>query len=128
MVGIAAQRGLETEVREHLLELMPLEHAPAHLRLAFHDAGTYDVRTGTGGANGSIRLREELRRADNAGWGQPCIDLLAEVKLRYAHVSWADLVALGGAAGVQKCRGPIIEIGMGRIDGDEAAEAHRLPG
>jgi L-ascorbate peroxidase len=134
VVGAAARRGspesdrLEAEVREYLLEMMPLEHAPAHLRLAFHDAGTYDARTGEGGADGSVRLVEELRRADNAGWGQACITLLAEVKDAYPDVSWADLIALGGAAAVQKCGGPTMRIGLGRRDGDAAAPPHRLPG
>ena len=27
------------------------------LRFGFHDAGTFDARRGTGGANGSIRFR-----------------------------------------------------------------------
>ena len=107
---------------------MPIEHAPAHLRLAFHDAGTYDVRTQTGGAHGSVHLLEELRRADNTGWGHACIELLAEVKALYPSVSWADLVALGGAAAVQKCGGPVISIGLGRTDATEPAPAHRLPG
>jgi L-ascorbate peroxidase len=119
---------LEAEVRDHLVELMPLEHAPAHLRLAFHDAGTYDARTRSGGAHGTVRLLDELRRSENTGWGQACLELLAEAKARYPSVSWADLVALGGAAAVRKCGGPIIPIGLGRTDGTEPAPAHRLPG
>ena len=118
---------LEAEIREYLVELMPLEHAPAHLRLAFHDAGTYDARTQTGGAHGTVHLPEELQRGDNTGWGQPCIELLAEAKASYPSVSWADLVALGGAAAVQKCGGPVIEIGLGRTDGTEPAPRNRLP-
>jgi L-ascorbate peroxidase len=118
---------LEEEVREYLVELMPLEHAPAHLRLAFHDAGTYDATTRTGGAHGTIHLPEELQRGDNTGWGQPCIALLAEVKASYPTVSWADLIALGGAAAVQKCGGPVIQIGLGRTDGTESAPRNRLP-
>jgi L-ascorbate peroxidase len=119
---------LEAELREYLVELMPLAHAPAHLRLAFHDAGTYDARTHTGGAHGTVHLLEELQRGDNTGWGQPCIALLAEAKAAYPTVSWADLVALGGAAAVQKCGGPVIEIGLGRTDNTEPAPPHRLPG
>jgi L-ascorbate peroxidase len=119
---------VETDVREYLVELMPLEHAPAHLRLAFHDAGTYDVRTRTGGAHGTVHLLEELQRGDNTGWGQPCIELLAEVKARYPALAWADLVAVGGAAGVQKCGGPAISIGLGRTDASTPAPPHRLPG
>jgi catalase (peroxidase I) len=43
-------------------------------------------------------------------------------------VSWADLIAVGAAAAVQKCGGPVIQLGLGRIDGLEPAPAHRLPG
>jgi L-ascorbate peroxidase len=119
---------LEAELRAYLVELMPLEHAPAHLRLAFHDAGTFDARTQTGGAHGTVHLPEELQRGDNTGWGQPCIALLAEAKVAYPDLSWADLVAVGGAAAVQKCGGPVIEIGLGRTDALEPAPPHRLPG
>jgi L-ascorbate peroxidase len=119
---------LEAALRTHLVELMPLEHAPAHLRLAFHDAGTYDRRTRTGGAHGTIHLPEELQRGDNTGWGQPCIELLEEVRASFPTVSWADLVAVGGAAAVEKCGGPAITIGLGRTDAAEPAPAHRLPG
>jgi L-ascorbate peroxidase len=119
---------LEAEIREFFLELMPLEHAPAHLRLAFHDAGTFDRANGTGGAHGSVHLTEELRRADNTGWGHACMELIAEAKTAYPSVSWADLVALSGAAAVQKCGGPVIEIGLGRSDASEVSPPHRLPG
>lgn len=33
----------------------------------WHDAGTYDVKTKTGGANGSIRHEEEYTHGSNAG-------------------------------------------------------------
>jgi L-ascorbate peroxidase len=127
MVALAPEL-LEAEVREYLQELMPIEHAPAHLRLAFHDAGTYDHVTRTGGAHGGVHLREQLQRGELAGWGSTCIELLAEAKTRYPTVSWADLVALGGAAALQKCGGPIIEIGLGRTDATEPAPRNRLPG
>jgi L-ascorbate peroxidase len=119
---------LETEVREFLIELMPLEHAPAHLRLSFHDAGTYDEPTRSGGAHGTTRLSDELRRSENTGWGHACMELLAEAKARYPALSWADLIALGGAAAVQKCGGPVIGLGLGRTDLDVPAPVGRLPG
>jgi L-ascorbate peroxidase len=118
---------LEAEVRDFLIELMPIEHAPAHVRLAFHDAGTYEERSQTGGPHGSVHLIEELRRSENTGWGQACMELLAEANLRWPEVSWADLVAVGGAAAIVKCGGPVIEIGLGRTDAVEPAPAHRLP-
>jgi L-ascorbate peroxidase len=127
MSATARQGLLEAEVREYLVELMPIEHAPAHLRLAFHDAGTYDAGTHTGGAHGTVHLLEEVRRSENAGWGPVCLELLEEAKARFPSLSWADLVALGGAAAVQKCGGPAIPIGLGRTDATEPAPTHRLP-
>lgn len=118
----------EDTIREFLVELMPIEHAPAHVRLAFHDAGTYDQHTRTGGAHGTVRIKEELQRADNTGWGQACMELIAEAKAQFPSVSWADLIAVAGAAAIEKCGGPVIRVGLGRSDGDEVAPPHRLPG
>ncbi len=119
---------LETEVREYLIELMPLEHAPAHLRMAFHDAGTYDVNNGTGGLHGAIRLQDVVRRAENTGWGQECLALLEMAHERFPDIGWADLIAIGATAAVQKCGGPVIEVGMGRADASEPSPVHKLPG
>jgi len=38
-----------------------------YLICRWHDAGTYDVKTGTGGPNGSIRNAPELNHAANKG-------------------------------------------------------------
>src|SRR5436190_23989972 len=110
--ALHADEALETMVREYLLEMMPMDYAPAHLRLAFHDAGTYDARTRTGGAHGAVRLPEQLHRSENTGWGTACLELLAEAKAEFPSVSWADLIAIGGAAAVQKCGGPVIDVGL----------------
>src|SRR5262245_39673838 len=118
---------IEAALRDDLMGCMPIEQAPAFLRLAFHDAGTYDVQTHTGGADGAIHLAAELSRTENAGWSSACIDQLTEVKGRFPDVSWADLVAIAGAAAVAKCGGPVIAVGIGRIDATEPAPEHRLP-
>jgi L-ascorbate peroxidase len=117
---------LEDEVRAYLRTQMPLDRAPAQLRLAFHDAGTYDVGTHSGGAHGAIHLLEELKRSENSAM-TVCVDLLARAKATYPSLSWADLVALGGAAAVEKCGGPTIRVGLGRVDAAEPAPEHRLP-
>ncbi len=119
---------LETDVRDFLGELMPLEHAPAHLRLAFHDAGTYDASTGTGGAHGAVRLLEVVRRAETTGWGQECLALLELARERFPGLGWADAIAIGAAAAIEKCGGPSIEVGLGRIDWDTPPPRNRLPG
>jgi L-ascorbate peroxidase len=127
-MSVVSVEALEDQIREFLVELMPVEHGPAHVRLAFHDAGTYDAQTGTGGANGSVHLKEELNRGANSGWGHTCIELLAVANEQFPSASWADLVAIGGAAAIQKCGGPIIRVGLGRTDAVEPAPTHRLPG
>jgi L-ascorbate peroxidase len=121
-----ADGNLEDEVRAYIRTRLPLERAPAQLRLAFHDAGTYDVRTHSGGAHGAIHLLAELVRTENSAM-IVCVDLLTQTKAAYPAVSWADLVALGGAAAVEKCGGPTIRVGLGRVDAAEPAPEHRLP-
>ena len=44
---------------------MSMRQAPVVLRLAFHDAATYNAAAGDGGANASVRL--ELDRPENFG-------------------------------------------------------------
>jgi L-ascorbate peroxidase len=43
--------------------------------IRWHDAGTFDVKTNTGGPNGSIRFEEEYMHGSNAGL-KIAIDLL----------------------------------------------------
>jgi catalase (peroxidase I) len=57
-----------------------------------------------------------------------CKELIAELKASYPDISWADLIALGGAAAIQKCESPTIELGLGRMDRDTASPTNRLPG
>jgi L-ascorbate peroxidase len=117
----------ESELRAFLLGELSLKHAPAHLRLAFHDAGTYDVKTHSGGAHGAIHLVEEMSRPENDHWSRVCIDLLGKAKERFPQISWADLVAVSGSVAVEKCGGPVIRVGLGRFDAAEPAPEHRLP-
>ena len=113
---------------------------PAILRLAFHDAGTFDMKTGRGGANGSIRL--ELDRPENAGLKRATrvIDSLykeinsaepgaidSTVPSNDIKCSYADIIAISGAIAVEISGGPRIDIGMGRIDAIEADANDMLP-
>lgn len=40
---------------------------PLLARFAFHDAGSHDVNTGTGGANADIRFKQVMSRNENKG-------------------------------------------------------------
>ncbi|KAM7259047.1 hypothetical protein ACFE04_014788 [Oxalis oulophora] len=71
--------------------------APIMLRLAWHDAGTYDVNTKTGGANGSIINDEELKHD------------------------------LAGVVAVEITGGPTIQFVPGRKDSKVSPKPGRLP-
>ncbi|XXG75019.1 hypothetical protein AAC387_Pa07g3612 [Persea americana] len=64
--------------------------APIMLRLSWHDSGTYDVSTKTGGPNGSIRNEEEYKQESNKGL-KIAIDLCEEVKKKNPKITYADL-------------------------------------
>ena len=116
---------LARRVKQELYGVVTQRMAPKFLRLAFHDAISYDPATKTGGANGSIRLPEELVLEDNRNLA-PCIELLRSVKELFPNVSWADLIALAGAVAVSRTGGPDIEIPLGRHDTNVSTPQNRL--
>ncbi|KAJ8631595.1 hypothetical protein MRB53_024918 [Persea americana] len=100
--------------------------APIMLRLAWHDAGTYDVNTKTGGPNGSIRNEEEYRHGSNNGL-KISIDLCEEVKKKIPKITYADLYQLAGVVAVEVTGGPTIDFCPGRKDSLVSPKEGRLP-
>ncbi|CAH1413667.1 unnamed protein product [Lactuca virosa] len=100
--------------------------APIMLRLAWHDAGTYDAKTKTGGPNGSIRNKEEYMHAANTGL-KIAIDLCDEVKTKHLRVTYADLYQLAGVVAVEVTGGPTIDFTPGRKDSKVSPNEGRLP-
>ncbi|CAA0822760.1 Putative L-ascorbate peroxidase 6 [Striga hermonthica] len=97
------------------------------LRLVFHDAGTFDEGDKTGGMNGSIVY--ELDRPENMGL-EKSLKVLAKAKAQVEAVqpvSWADLIAVGGAEAVSVCGGPKIPVQLGRIDATVPDPDGKLP-
>ncbi|KAF5194100.1 Ascorbate peroxidase, partial [Thalictrum thalictroides] len=92
----------------------------------WHDAGTYDVNTKTGGANGSIRNDEELKHSANNGL-KIAIDLLEPVKKRHPKITYADLYQLAGVVAVEVTGGPTIDFVPGRKDSKVSPNEGRLP-
>ncbi|CAN1169273.1 Putative L-ascorbate peroxidase 6 [Linum perenne] len=118
----AAER-LETDasvlIRGEVRKVMTKGKAAGVLRLAFHDAGTFEISGKSGGMNGSIIY--ELSRPENTG-------LNKSVKASfYLSVSWADMIALSGAEAVSICGGPTIPLQIGRMDSMEPDAEGRLP-
>ncbi|KAH9533869.1 hypothetical protein CY35_18G075100 [Sphagnum magellanicum] len=103
---------IQTELRK----VISKGKAPGVLRLAFHDAGTFNITKLSGGMNGSIIY--ELERPENAGLKRS-IKVLQKVKAELdpvISVSWADLIAVAGAEAVAECDGPRIPVRLGRHD------------
>ncbi|KAI5683993.1 hypothetical protein M9H77_05221 [Catharanthus roseus] len=100
--------------------------APIMLRLAWHDAGTYDVQTKTGGPNGSIRNQKELMHGANNGL-KIAVDLCEQVKAKHPKITYADLYQLAGVVAVEVTGGPTIDFVPGRKDSSESPEEGRLP-
>lgn len=91
--------------------------APVLLRLAFHDSGTFSQTARSGGANASVRF--ELKRPENTGLnrGWKVIDQTMQSLNGTAadgRVSYADLIALGGAYAVAVTGGPAIDVSLGK--------------
>ncbi|KAL9238393.1 hypothetical protein vseg_012821 [Gypsophila vaccaria] len=100
--------------------------APLMLRLAWHDAGTYDAKTKTGGPNGSIRNEEECAHGANNGL-KKAIDWCEEIKAKYPKITYADLYQLAGVVAVEVTGGPNIDFVPGRKDSKVSPVEGRLP-
>jgi len=100
--------------------------APIMLRLAWHDAGTYDAKTKTGGPNGSIRNDEEFSHGCNNGL-KKAIDWCEEVKAKHSKITYADLYQLAGVVAVEVTGGPTIDFVPGRKDSKVSTKEGRLP-
>lgn len=100
--------------------------APIMLRLAWHDAGTYDVNTNTGGPNGSIRNQEEYSHGANNGL-TIALGFCEQVKAKCPKITYADLFQLAGVVAVEVTGGPAINFIPGRKDSTVSPNEGRLP-
>jgi len=97
--------------------------APILVRLAWHDSGTYDKSNASkpwpnaGGAVGSIRTDHEINAGPNAGLKKALTQYLEPIKQQVPGVSWADLIQLASATGIEAAGGPKIPMKYGRLDG-----------
>ncbi|KAJ0097502.1 hypothetical protein Patl1_29110 [Pistacia atlantica] len=118
------------KARRDLRHLISTKNCAAILlRLAWHDAGTYDAKTKTGGPNGSIRHEQEQSHSANNGL-KIAIELLEGIKAKHPKITYADLYQLGGVVAVEVSGGPTIDFVPGRedcIDCTGCTEDGRLP-
>ncbi|KAJ8572200.1 hypothetical protein K7X08_008711 [Anisodus acutangulus] len=100
--------------------------APIMLRLAWHDAGTYDSKSKTGGPNGSIRNEEEFTHGANNGL-KIALDFCEAVKSKHPKITYADLYQLAGVVAVEVTGGPTVDFVPGRKDSKISTKEGRLP-
>eukprot|EP00871_Galdieria_phlegrea_P000847 jgi/Galph1/1763/GphlegSOOS_G443.1 len=116
----------EQKLRGRLVQLYKQTPCmPIMVRIAWHDAGTHDVNTKTGGVNGSVRFDVEQKHKANAGLKNRFKSVGT-----YQKVSYADLFQLGSVVAIEYAGGPKIPFRMGRKDADgpdKCPEEGRLP-
>ncbi|KAK8597461.1 hypothetical protein V6N13_094868 [Hibiscus sabdariffa] len=127
---IGRQRSGQSEylrIKEEISKVLTKAKAAGVLRLVFHDAGTFEMNENLGGMNGSIVF--ELERPENAGL-KKSVKVLEKAKKEIdaiRSVSWADMIAVGGAEAVSVCGGPKIPVILGRLDSGEPDPEGKLP-
>ena len=128
-VSVADTPEIRAALAAALAKAVPANKAPSVLRLAFHDAGTYNLAAGDGGPNGSVVL--ELDRPESFGLKRGVKPVLEAQSLLVgtpaASVSLADLIQVAGAHAVQVTGGPAITVPLGRLDVAAADPAGRMP-
>jgi catalase (peroxidase I) len=86
------------------------------VRLAWHAAGTFDAKDGSGGTNGAT-MRYEPESTDNANSGLHIVrNILLPVQEQYPNLSFADLWTYAGACAIEFMGGPSVPHNFGRID------------
>eukprot|EP00475_Leptophrys_vorax_P028950 TRINITY_DN4220_c0_g1_i1.p1 TRINITY_DN4220_c0_g1~~TRINITY_DN4220_c0_g1_i1.p1 ORF type:complete len:435 (-),score=158.23 TRINITY_DN4220_c0_g1_i1:69-1373(-) len=121
-------------VRNDLKELISSKGCgPIMIRLSWHDAGTYDKNTHTGGPRACMRFagKGESSYACNTGL-DIARNLLKPVREKYdeKEVTSADLWTLAAIVAVEVMGGPVVPFRPGRSDAksaDESVEDGRLP-
>ncbi|KAI3980505.1 hypothetical protein MKX01_008922 [Papaver californicum] len=100
--------------------------APLMLRLGWHSAGTYDVKTKTGGPFGTMKLKDELAHGANNGL-DIAVRLLEPIKEQFPSITYADFYQLAGVIAVEVTGGPDVPFHPGREDKAEPPKEGRLP-
>lgn len=110
---------LEKSVRADLVRLFgETPCAPIIVRLAWHDAGTYNAKDKSGGANGSIRFSPECDHGANNGL-KIARDFLEPIKSDHPDISYADLYQLASVVAIECSGGPKIPFHLGRKDAEQ---------
>jgi len=104
--------------------------APLMVRLSWHDAGTYDQKSNTGGPRACMRFAQgESEHGANAGL-KIARDLLEPLKAKHPDISYADFWSLAAVCAIKVMDGPDVAWRAGRPDADDKNDSvpdGRLP-
>lgn len=120
------------EVRADLMDWCAKRRnmAPLLVRLSWHDAGTYEQKSNSGGPRACMRFKGgEADHGANAGL-QIARDLLEPIKRKHADFSNADFWSLAACCAIKAMGGPDIPWRAGRPDagtGNDSVPDGRLP-
>ncbi|KGN47326.1 L-ascorbate peroxidase, cytosolic [Cucumis sativus] len=116
-----------TKARRKIRALVAEKHcSPLMLRLAWHSAGTFDVKTRTGGPFGTMKNAAELAHEANRGL-DIAVKLLEPIKEQVPILSYGDFYQLAGVVAIEVTGGPEIPFHPGREDKPEPPPEGRLP-
>lgn len=113
--NLQGNSSLYNSISQRFKDMFVTFPVPLYARVAFHDAGTFDKYTNTGGANGSILNAEELNRVENSGF-LLIRDTYLNVKTENPTASMADVIQIGGYEAIKFCGGPNMPFRFGRVD------------
>ncbi|CAD2216981.1 ascorbate-dependent peroxidase [Angomonas deanei] len=98
-----------------------LELGPAFIRLAWHEAGSWDCKRKDGSPNSaSMRFAPECDYEGNRGLDIPR-NALEALKKKYPEISYADLWVLAAYVAIEYMGGPAIPFSWGRQDAKDGS-------
>ncbi|CAG9319038.1 unnamed protein product [Blepharisma stoltei] len=126
--NLTSNAELFASISRRFLDMFVTFPVPLYLRVAFHDAGTFDVVTKKGGPNASVLNSIEMNRTENSGFLN-IKDTYLNIKTENPAASMADIIQIGGYVAVSHCGGPVMPFRFGRVDcsGSESDTDGQIP-
>ncbi|KAL7696489.1 ascorbate-dependent peroxidase [Lotmaria passim] len=112
-------RALRSDIEDLISDNLPL--GPSLVRLAWHEAGSYDCQKKDGAPNtASMRFKPECDYGGNKGLHVPR-NALEPLKKKYPQISYADLWVLAAYVAIEYMGGPQIPFCWGRVDAKDGS-------
>lgn len=112
-------KGLRADLEDLIADKLSL--GPAFVRLAWHEAGSWDCKKKDGSPNSaSMRFRPECAYGGNNGLEVPR-NALEPLKKKYPQISYADLWVLAAYVAIEYMGGPAIPFNWGRVDAKDGS-------